>query len=579
MRGPSPTGRRRTRQLPDGRSRTLAVPQQQWHALVLDAHEGYIDWETFERNEQQLRRSALAYGLQNRRSPPREGPALLQGLVLCGVCGGRMTVRYHERCGNLVPDYLCITGRMHARRPLCQVIPGASIDRAVAQRLVAAMSPKAVELSLAVRAELQARLDEADQLRSLQVERARHQAELARRRYMQVDPDNRLVATTLEADWNDKLRALALATDEAERLRAKDRINFDHATEVRLRQLVNDFSAVFNDPATSHRDRKRMAQLLIDDVTLLKTDKLHVHIRFKGGATESLELPLPENAWLRRLTHPDVVVRIEQLLEQHDEQQVAEQVNAEGLLTGAQRPFDADAVRWVRYSHGLKTQQERLRDAGKLTVSEMADRLGVSETSVRMAAQKGRLIAKRHGRKARWLFDPIEEQPDEIQQLAAHRPLPTPPPMPRGCTPPALRKRTADLLAEGHDDARVAERLNAEGWRRATKATKAPYNAATVRYIRESCGLKSLWARLRDDGKLTAAEMAVSLGIGLKTIGNWLRAGRLRGWLCGRGPRPRWLLEPINEQPEPIRRLAAARANMSARPGLLSDAAAGQGAL
>ncbi len=570
-------GRRRTEKRPDGGERTIKVAREQWHALVRDAHEGYIDWEEFERNEQQLRRSALAYGLENRRSPPRQGPALLQGLVLCGVCGGRMTVRYHNRSGTLVPDYQCITGRMEGRRPVCQVIPGASIDRAIAERLVTAMTPTAIELTLAVRAELQARLDEADRLRLMQVERAQHEAKLARRRYMQVDPDNRLVAGTLEANWNDKLRALAQVRHEAERQRAADRVTFEQATEARIRALAEDFAAVFNDPTTSHRDRKRMARLLLEDVTLIKTDRLHVHVRFKGGATESVELPLPKNAWYKRLTHPDVVARVEQLLEQYDVDEVAEHLNAEGLLTGARQPFDANAVCWVRYSHGLKTPQERLREAGKLTIREVATQLGVRPATVRDWARQGRLRATRLGRKPIWLLDPIDQQPDEIRQRAArHAQDKVALSAPRDSTPPALRARLDELLLEGRQDAAVAEYLNSEGWH---TPTGAAFDTAAVRNTRKRCGLKTLWARLRETGKLTGPEMAVRLGIGLNTVRNWVKLGRIRGAPCGQRARARWLFEPIDEQPEPIRRLVAARATMPQRRGILSDAAAGRGAV
>ncbi len=569
-------GRRRTRRRPEGGSRVETLPRDQWHSLVLDAHEGYIDWDEFERNEQQLRRSALAYGLDNRRSPPRQGPALLQGLVLCGVCGGRMTVRYHERSGTLVPDYQCITGRMQGRRPLCQVVPGASVDRAVGDKLVAAMTPKAIELTLAVRAELQARLDEADKLRALQVERAAQDAELARRRFMQVDPDNRLVATTLEADWNDKLRALARARDEADRQGRADRLPLDRATEERVRALAEDFPTVWNDPGTSHRDRKRMAQLLIDDVTLLKTDELHVHIRWKGGATESLVLPLPKQAWLKRLTHPDVVDRIDQLLEHHDEQEVAERLNAEGLLTGAQQPFDVDAVRWVCYTRGLKTPMERLRETGRMTIREMATQLASSEEMVRTWAREGRVKGERVGRKQSWLIDPVDKQPEEIQKLAARCALGAAPrPTRAASTPPRLRQRIDELLLDGHYDASAAERLNAEGW---TRTSGTPFDAPTIRRIRLRYGLKPLHERLHEAGMMTTAEMATSLGVGLRTVANWARAGRLRGRLYGREPRPRWLFETTDEQPEPIRRLVAARATMPPRRGLLSDAAAGQGA-
>lgn len=571
-------GRRRTEARPGGGLRTTKVAREQWKALVPDAHEGYIDWDQFERNEQQLRRTAQAYGLENRKTPPREGPALIQGLVLCGVCGGRMSVQYHDRSGNLVPDYVCIAGRMHGRRPVCQIITGASIDRAVGQRLMAAMTPKAIELTLAVQAELQARLDEADQLRQMQVERAQQEAKLAQRRFMQIDPDNRLVADTLEADWNDKLRALAKARDEAERQKAADRMTLDQATETRIRELAEDFPAIFDDPSTSHRDRKRMARLLIEDVTLLKTDKLHVHIRFKGGATESLVLPLPKNAWRKRLTHPEVVARVGVLLEKYSEAEIAKILNAEGLLTGAQKPFDAAAVRWVRYSHGLKTPQERVRESGKLTVYETATLLGLTEGTVRQWARDGLLNAARHGRKVIWLIDPIEDQSEEVQERAtrfAQGLVPRQDPL-RDTTPPALRERIEALLLDGHYDVSLAECLNAEGWRRKSGAL---YDASSVLYVRKRSGLKTLCERQREAGKLTSSEMAVLLGTGLKTVGNWVKSGRLRGQRYGRGRSARWFFEPIEEQPLPIRQRVAERATMPKRRGLLSDAATGRGAV
>ena len=572
-------GRRRTSKLADGTTRTVNVPREQWHALVRDAHPGYIDWDAFERNEQLLRNSALAYGLDNRRSPPREGPALLQGLVLCGVCGGRMTVRYHTRREGVVPDYQCITGRMHHRRPLCQVISGASIDRAVGERLVAAMTPMAITLTLAVRAELQARIDEADELRNQQVQRSQHQATLARRRYMQVDPDNRLVATTLEADWNEKLRDLARARDEAERRRAADRATLDEATEARIRALASDFPTVWKDPATSHRDRKRMARLLIEDVTLLKAEQLHVHVRFKGGATESLALPSPRSAWRKRLTHPDVVARAGQLLEHHDVDEVAERLNAEGLCTGAGRLFDADAVRWIRYSHGLKTPKERQRDSGKLTIPEMAALLGMKEGTVRDWARQGRLRAGRYGRKVTWLIDPVGQQSDEIQRLAARqaeRGQPTARSRRPDPTPPELRERIDALIVDGLGDAAVAEHLNDEGW---TTPAGAAFDAHAVCLTRKRTGLPTLWTRLRDTGMLTTPEMAARLGVGINTVRNWVHSGKLHGRRSGHGLKVRWVFDPIDRQPEPIRLRAAARPTIAGRRGVLSDAAAGRGAV
>jgi excisionase family DNA binding protein len=569
-------GRRRSARRPEGGTRTTCRPREDWHTLRRDAHPGYLSWDEFERNQQTLRRSALAYGLDHRQSAAREGPALLQGLVLCGVCGGRMTVRYHQRDEGLVPDYCCLTGRQHYRRPSCQIIPGAAVDRAVAARLVATMTPLALELSLGVRAELQARLEESDRLRLLQVQRAQEEATLAARRFLQVDPDHRLVATTLEAAWNDRLLALAQARDVAERQRAADRATFDEATESRIRALAEDFPAVFNEASTAPRDRKRMAQLLLEDVTLLKTDQLHVHLRFQGGACESLALPLPQGAWRQRLTRPEVVTRLDELLADGDEAEVAARLNAEGCRTGAGLPFDANAVQWVRYSHGLKTQTERRRDTGQLTVREAAAQLGLREGTTRDWARTGKLRAARSGRKALWLIAPLPEQPVAIRELAERRALPaTTDALPAATTLPDLPARVEALLQTGDGDAHIADRLNAEGWQRAA----GPFRARTVRDLRLKFGIRSARDRLRQAGQLTTAELASRLGIGINTVRDWARAGRLRGQCQQSGDQATWLFDPIADQPEPIRQRAASRATLGPRRGVLSDAAAGLGAV
>lgn len=183
------------------------APREEWEELIREAHAGYIDWDEYEQNQRRLHDNCQAYGKDRRKSPPREGPAWLQGLMICGRCGKRMTVRYHSRRGQLVPDYVCQREGIEHGEPICQHIPGAAIDEAVGNILVDAVTPITLEVALAVQQELQSRLDEADRLRQQQEERARYEAELARRRYLRVDPDNRLVADSLEADWNGKLEA------------------------------------------------------------------------------------------------------------------------------------------------------------------------------------------------------------------------------------------------------------------------------------------------------------------------------------------------------------------------------------
>ncbi len=216
-------GRHHSRKTVDGHCRIVAVPQEEWQTLITGAHAGYLSWEDYQHNQKRLHESAQAIGGDRRRSPAREGPALLQGLILCGRCGQRMTVRYHVRHGRLRPDYVCQREGIEHAQPVCQHVPGTGIDEAIGALLVEAVSPVALEVALTVQQELQSRLAEADRLRLQQIERAQYEADLARRRYMRVDPENRLVADSLEAEWNNKLRALAEAQEECKRQQQQDR--------------------------------------------------------------------------------------------------------------------------------------------------------------------------------------------------------------------------------------------------------------------------------------------------------------------------------------------------------------------
>jgi DNA invertase Pin-like site-specific DNA recombinase len=281
-------GRKRTRKSADGKLTFQDVPREQWTALFPDRHPGYITFEQYEQNLQTLANNAQAHGTERAAGPAREGSALLQGLAVCGRCGRRMTVRYHQRRGIEVPDYQCMGECIQDARSRCLGIPGQGVDAAISELLLATVTPLALEVALTVQTELEARAGEADALRASHVERARHHAELARRRYLAVDPDNRLVADTLEADWNDKLRALQSAQDDYEHATAAAHAALSDEHKTRIHRLAADFPKLWSDPTTPQRERKRIARLLIDDVTLNKTDQIHLHVRFRGGQTTSL---------------------------------------------------------------------------------------------------------------------------------------------------------------------------------------------------------------------------------------------------------------------------------------------------
>jgi hypothetical protein len=406
-------GRRRTTTLPDGRTHTVRLPREEWTALHLDAHPGYISWADYERNQKQIEKTAKAFGRDRRHGPPREGPALLQGLVICGVCGIRMSVRYRQRHGKLLPTYTCHVRTIAHREPTCQILHGEAIDAAVGDLLVDLMKPMALELSLAVQDEIGERLDEADRLRRMQVESAQYEVDLARNRYMQVDPSRRLVADSLEASWNEKLRALESAQEEYERGRATDRARLDEKQRERILELTNDFPALWNDPSTSHRERKRMTALIIEDVTLTRRDdKIIAGIRFRGGRTQTVEVPAPIRECDRCRTPPDIVAQIDSLLdEEHTDGEIAAILNGRGLKTGAGDSFSTTSVQWVRYTQRLESVWKRLRHKGMLSCSEIARQLGVDRTTVMRRFNKGELRARRTHDKGRWVFWPLDQQP------------------------------------------------------------------------------------------------------------------------------------------------------------------------
>jgi DNA invertase Pin-like site-specific DNA recombinase len=395
----------------EGRRKRELLPQDQWQVLIPDAHPSYISWQQYEEIQQRLRHNAQAYGIDRRHGPPREGPALLQGRVVCGICGNRMSVRYHRRGELLAPEYLCNCNYMQHGEPVCQKIPGASIDAAVGNLLLEAMTPMAVEVALAVQQEIQARLDDADCLRLQQVERARYEAECARRRYMHVDPTNRLVADSLEGEWNDKLRRLSEAQDDYERGRQADRKVLDETQRQKLFSLTKDLSAIWNDPSTPQRERKRIVGLMIEDVTLIKREEITAHVRFRGGATTTLRLPLPLNAWQGRKTSDHVLAQIDELLKDHTDAQAAALLNERGLKTGAGDRFSSESLRWLRYATGLKSYKKRLREAGMLTTQEIAAQLGICESTVKDWHRKGLLQGFKCNDKGDWLYHPPAENP------------------------------------------------------------------------------------------------------------------------------------------------------------------------
>ncbi|MGH8399410.1 MAG: recombinase family protein, partial [Gammaproteobacteria bacterium] len=278
--------------------------------------------------------------------------------------------------------YVCQEESIRRGSKVCQRVSGNVVDRAMSGLLLELVQPLTLAVAHAVQQEVETRFAETDALRRQQVARARYEAELARRRYMSVDPGNRLVADVLEAEWNEKLRIHAAAQEDYARHAQQQHRRADEEVRQKILSLASDFPKVWNDPELPARERKRMLRLLIEDVTLLKTEKITAHVRLRGGATRTLILERPLPIAQIRKTKPEIVAEIDALLNDHCDREVAEILNQRGHRTWQNLPFSLKKIAWIRMTYHLKSRFGRLREQGQLTAKEMTKALGISETTV-----------------------------------------------------------------------------------------------------------------------------------------------------------------------------------------------------
>ena len=242
-------------------------------------------------------------------------------------------------------------------------------------------------------------------MRAGHVERARHRADLARRRYLAVDPGNRLVAGSLEADWNQALRALQAAQDDYDNA-AATAAGLSDADKARIRALAADFPALWSDPATPQRERKRMARLLIDDVTMTKTDRIHLHVRFRGGQATSLAIPIPPTAWQLRQTRPAPSPNSTGSSTTTPTPRPPPRSTPPGTAPARASRSPAGSCSSYAAATTCPATLDRLRARGLLTLPEIAGRLGVHVSTIKAWRRAGLLTAHRANDKNIPLFDP-----------------------------------------------------------------------------------------------------------------------------------------------------------------------------
>jgi DNA invertase Pin-like site-specific DNA recombinase len=390
-------GRRRSRQVvhPDGsvHSSVTELPRDQWEVLIPGHHAGYITFEEYLANEAKLAANRTNAGAR----PPREGTALCQGIVFCGACGRSMQVRYQDR----YPRYECSHSRAdHVAAPLCGSVRADTVDQAVTAALLAAVEPAQVALALAAAEEVTARRQRSVRAAELAVERARYDAERAERAFLACEPENRLVARSLEARWETRLADLA----EAEAALATQRsARPELPSPDQLAATVADLPALWSAPATSDKDRKRLLRTLLGDVTLTPSaenpSRLTAGLRWKSGATQQLLVTRRKNAIQLRATDPAAIELARRIGPGCDNNALATALNDAGHRTGTGQPFDGVAAANLRNYHHIP--YPGLLEDGELTPRQVAGRTGVSTGTIHYWINAGYLPARR-GPAGRW---------------------------------------------------------------------------------------------------------------------------------------------------------------------------------
>ena len=387
-------GRTHVQRRADGTALCRVVPMEDWHVCIPDAHVGFIDWDEYLRNRGIMTGNATAFlPSPSRTAAPREGAALLQSRVICGHCGRRMGMQYNRALPHRNRParyfYVCNEELTRYGRKTCQTMRGDLVDADISRFVIEALNRKNIDLALAVQEQVDVEFAEADAQRARRIEALRYEADLARRRFFEVDPANRLVAASLEADWNERLRELEEACREREARGATRDTELSERQAERIRELAWDFEQVWNAAQTRNADRKRLLGLLIEDATLTRDgSEVTIGLRMRGGrslALETLQLPRPM-AEIRK-TPAETVAAVDRQLETHGDEGTARELNAMGCRNWKGQLYTAAHVGRIRRAYGLPNYLERatkrLRDQGFSTAAEVAAQLDFNERVVR----------------------------------------------------------------------------------------------------------------------------------------------------------------------------------------------------
>lgn len=387
------------------RARTRRLPRSQWSVLIRDHHPGYIDWTTFEANQERL-------GTNIRPEPHqaggavREGAALLQGLAICGHCGRRL--RTHYRGSHQSPGYHCANKEVvNGRGVYCLNVGGVQIDEAVAEVFLGALQPAGVEAALRAAEQLEANHDAALAQWRLAEERARYEAQRAERRYRAVDAENRLVARGLEAQWEQRLHELEQAQSElAQREQQRPR-TLTAVERANLLALGRDLKRVWEAPSTTVRERKQLLRSLLEEVsiTVLREQyQAHLKLRWRGGQLSECEVNLPRSRPATVRTDEDTLALVRRLAAHYPDTVIAGILNKQGRSTAYGLRFDANHVGNLRRHWNIPRFEPPAQppEGELLSIKQAAKALGMNTSTIHRWVNDGFIAAEQLTPGAPW---------------------------------------------------------------------------------------------------------------------------------------------------------------------------------
>jgi DNA invertase Pin-like site-specific DNA recombinase/predicted DNA-binding transcriptional regulator AlpA len=374
------------------RKRIRQLPPEEWQVLIKEHHAGYIDWQTYEANQQRIAKNTRP-GPHKVGGAVREGSALLQGLASCGHCGRRLRTHYTGRTSS--PGYHCSGEHLvEGRGSYCLTIGAVQIDAAVARAFIAALEPVRIAATLAAAEQLEIDREASLKHWQLGVERAQYAANLAERRYRAVDPDNRLVARGLEKAWEESLGALETAKAElCRREQERPRVLSDEERS-RIATLGADLADVWNAATTTPRDRKELLGTLIEEVILkVERDKsaAHLTLRWKGGALTDIDVTLLVKRQATVRTDEDTVALVRRLAEHYPDAVIAGILNRQGRRTARGLRFVGNRVASLRTHWKIPcfAPKEGAEQGELLTIKAAAAQLGVATSTMHRLINDG----------------------------------------------------------------------------------------------------------------------------------------------------------------------------------------------